>query len=161
MTSSSMLDARQSPRRTGLRSRVPYPAETSLWCLLRAPDGGFLKNDTLTIKTTVTVKPPVGDWHDSKARTGYVGLKNQGATCYLNSWLQTLFHINYFRKVPTAAPVCSAVWRKVPQAALAAVSPGAAHGQPDFMTLATSIASCLRRQATKCPVHEVQLIATG
>ena len=48
------------------------------------------------------MKPPVGDWHDSKARTGYVGLKNQGATCYLNSWLQTLFHINYFRKVPLA-----------------------------------------------------------
>ena len=50
----------------------------------------------------VTVKPPVGDWHDSKARTGFVGLKNQGATCYLNSWLQTLFHINFFRKVPPA-----------------------------------------------------------
>jgi len=51
----------------------------------------------------------VGDWHDSKARTGYVGLKNQGATCYLNSWLQTLFHINYFRKVP---PVCVPAWQR-------------------------------------------------
>ena len=58
-----------------------------------------MKDDGLTIKTVVTVKPPMGDWYDSKARTGYVGLKNQGATCYLNSWLQTLFHINYFRKV--------------------------------------------------------------
>lgn len=44
-------------------------------------------------------------WHtfqnyDSKKETGYVGLKNQGATCYLNSLLQSLYVTNAFRKVP-------------------------------------------------------------
>lgn len=43
-------------------------------------------------------------WHtftnyDSKKETGYVGLKNQGATCYLNSLVQSLFFTNAFRKV--------------------------------------------------------------
>ncbi|CAI4211320.1 unnamed protein product [Parascedosporium putredinis] len=42
-------------------------------------------------------------WHnfnnyDSKKETGYVGLKNQGATCYLNSLLQSLYFTNAFRK---------------------------------------------------------------
>jgi ubiquitin carboxyl-terminal hydrolase 7 len=46
-------------------------------------------------------------WHnfnnyDSKKETGYVGLKNQGATCYLNSLLQSLYFTNAFRKVSFA-----------------------------------------------------------
>lgn len=36
---------------------------------------------------------------DSKKHTGYVGLKNQGATCYMNSLLQTLYFTNKLRKV--------------------------------------------------------------
>ncbi|XP_026431120.1 ubiquitin carboxyl-terminal hydrolase 13-like isoform X1 [Papaver somniferum] len=34
----------------------------------------------------------------------YVGLKNQGATCYMNSLLQTLYHIPYFRKAVYKMP---------------------------------------------------------
>jgi ubiquitin carboxyl-terminal hydrolase 7 len=36
--------------------------------------------------------------YDSKKETGYVGLKNQGATCYMNSLLQALYHTPTFRK---------------------------------------------------------------
>ncbi|KAI9807087.1 MAG: hypothetical protein M1825_005804 [Sarcosagium campestre] len=56
------------------------------------------------------VKDPTGVlWHnflnyDSKKETGYVGLKNQGATCYLNSLLQSLYFTNAFRKAVYQIP---------------------------------------------------------
>ncbi|KAF5177466.1 Ubiquitin carboxyl-terminal hydrolase [Thalictrum thalictroides] len=60
---------------------------------------GFLLNDRLVIEAEVAVRKVVDYWsYDSKKETGYVGLKNQGATCYMNSLLQTLYHIPYFRK---------------------------------------------------------------
>lgn len=37
--------------------------------------------------------------YDSRKETGFVGLKNQGATCYMNSLLQYLYSIPFFRKV--------------------------------------------------------------
>lgn len=37
--------------------------------------------------------------YDSKKETGMVGLKNQGATGYLNAVLQPLYFINSLRKV--------------------------------------------------------------
>ncbi|XP_031380389.1 ubiquitin carboxyl-terminal hydrolase 12-like isoform X3 [Punica granatum] len=63
------------------------------------PGRGYLVNDTCIIEADVAVRRIVDYWsHDSKKETGYVGLKNQGATCYMNSLLQTLYHIPYFRK---------------------------------------------------------------
>ncbi|KAI9676402.1 MAG: hypothetical protein M1817_000559 [Caeruleum heppii] len=56
------------------------------------------------------VKDPTGVlWHnfvnyDSKKETGYVGLKNQGATCYLNSLIQSLYFTNAFRKAVYQIP---------------------------------------------------------
>ncbi|KAI9647182.1 ubiquitin-specific protease ubp15 [Ciborinia camelliae] len=48
-------------------------------------------------------------WHnftnyDSKKETGFVGLKNQGATCYLNSLIQSLYFTNAFRKAVYQIP---------------------------------------------------------
>ncbi|XP_035546154.1 ubiquitin carboxyl-terminal hydrolase 13-like isoform X2 [Juglans regia] len=63
------------------------------------PNRGYLLNDTCIVEADVAVRRVVDYWsHDSKKETGYVGLKNQGATCYMNSLLQTLYHIPYFRK---------------------------------------------------------------
>lgn len=63
------------------------------------PGKGFLVNDRCLIEADVAVRRVADFWHDSKKETGYVGLKNQGATCYMNSLLQTLYHTPYFRKV--------------------------------------------------------------
>ncbi|XP_076909747.1 ubiquitin C-terminal hydrolase 12-like [Bidens hawaiensis] len=66
---------------------------------LYEPSRGYLLNDTCIIEADVAVRKVVDYWsHDSKKETDYVGLKNQGATCYMNSLLQTLYHIPYFRK---------------------------------------------------------------
>ncbi|XP_010557963.1 PREDICTED: ubiquitin carboxyl-terminal hydrolase 12-like [Tarenaya hassleriana] len=63
------------------------------------PSRGYLVNDTVVVEAEVAVRKVHDYWsYDSKKETGFVGLKNQGATCYMNSLLQTLFHIPYFRK---------------------------------------------------------------
>lgn len=75
----------------------------------------ILENDTANITAYVRlVEDETGVlWHnfvnyDSKKETGYVGLKNQGATCYLNSLLQSLYFTNAFRKVSILACSSSA-----------------------------------------------------
>ncbi|OII76881.1 ubiquitin carboxyl-terminal hydrolase family protein [Cryptosporidium andersoni] len=40
-----------------------------------------------------------------RSATGYVGLRNLGATCYMNSLLQSLYHIGHFRKAVYAIPL--------------------------------------------------------
>lgn len=65
----------------------------------------LLEGDSLSFTIYVrTVKDPTGVlWHsfdnyDSKKETDMIGIKNQGATCYLNSLLQSLYLTNAFRK---------------------------------------------------------------
>uniref|UniRef100_A0A6A7G7H1 Ubiquitin carboxyl-terminal hydrolase 7 n=1 Tax=Hirondellea gigas TaxID=1518452 RepID=A0A6A7G7H1_9CRUS len=79
---------------------------------LKDPSEGFLKPDgSIQIKVLlklVFLEEPrpldVLPGYDSKKETGYVGLRNQGATCYMNSFLQTLFAISFLRKAVYAMP---------------------------------------------------------
>ena len=41
----------------------------------------------------------MGSDFDTRKETGFIGLKNHGATCYLNGLLQSYFHIGKFREV--------------------------------------------------------------
>lgn len=66
---------------------------------LENPARGLINEDTVRVKVEIEVRVPEDFSYDSRKETGYVGLKNQGATCYMNSLLQTLYNINQFRKV--------------------------------------------------------------
>ncbi|CAB5376644.1 unnamed protein product [Rhizophagus irregularis] len=91
---------------------------TRFYCLRRllTPYGSrtraIIENDSANITAFVRVfKDPTGVlWHnfikyyDSKKETGYVGLKNQGATSYMNSLLQSLYCTTYFRKAVYQIP---------------------------------------------------------
>ena len=60
---------------------------------------GFVVNDTLMLTVKISVQRDDHLYRLTRKQTGFVGLKNQGATCYMNSLLQYLYHIRYFRKV--------------------------------------------------------------
>lgn len=74
------------------------------WLDILNPESGYIQNDAITLEVHVTAEPPRGIFWDSKKHTGYVGLKNQGATCYMNSLLQTLYFTNQLRKAVYKMP---------------------------------------------------------
>lgn len=71
----------------------------------------IIEDDQAVVSAYVRVlKDPTGVlWHNfvnynSKKETGFVGMKNQGATCYMNSLLQSLYLTNYYRRAVYQIP---------------------------------------------------------
>merc|ERR1719420_946459 len=74
------------------------------WNDVQDPDKGYIKDDSVVFEVKVNADAPHGVCWDSKKHTGYVGLKNQGATCYMNSLLQVLYFTNLLRKAVYKMP---------------------------------------------------------
>ncbi|RIB00746.1 hypothetical protein C2G38_2233121 [Gigaspora rosea] len=77
----------------------------NLFVPLKNQARSLIEDDSCNITAFVRIiKDPTGFlWHDfknydSKKATGYITLKNEGTTGYLNATLQTLFCLTYFRK---------------------------------------------------------------
>ncbi|CAK4131089.1 unnamed protein product [Aphanomyces euteiches] len=83
-----------SPTSVGYKN--PMESELSLLNDPLEPD--HLSDKPSLIDLTMNIN------YDSKQATGMVGLKNQGATCYVNSLLQTLFYLRPFRKAVYDTP---------------------------------------------------------
>lgn len=57
------------------------------------------------VRFTICIRrPPLSEISNSRVATGHVGIVNQGATCYMNSVLQCLFHIPAFRRLVYKIP---------------------------------------------------------
>ena len=77
------------------------------WHEIIDPEKGFVKDDSILLEVHVIAEIPHDVFWDSRKHTGYVGLTNQGVTCYMNSLFQTLYFANQLRmavyKMPTEA----------------------------------------------------------
>lgn len=74
------------------------------WHEILEPERGYIQDDKIVLEVHVVAEAPHGVFWDSKKHTGFVGLKNQGATCYMNSLLQTLYFTNQLRKAVYKMP---------------------------------------------------------
>ncbi|KAM0980857.1 hypothetical protein ACFX13_014344 [Malus domestica] len=71
------------------------------------PSRGYLVNNTIVVEAEVTVHKVLNfRSYDLKRETGYVGLENQGQSGYMNSLLQTFYHLPYFGKVVYVISCC-------------------------------------------------------
>ena len=91
-------------------SRKTYRREVQDWgfgefILLKDlnEETGFMVDNTVIMEVRIEVKKNEHSGYafagyDSRVETGFVGIQNQGATCYLNSVIQTLYHLSGFRR---------------------------------------------------------------
>lgn len=84
--------------------------------ILLDPSSGFIDPETDTVIFRAGVFPSLCDpvscgrqgvdsFGTDRSLTGYVGIRNLGATCYMNSLLQSLYHIGGFRKAVYTIPL--------------------------------------------------------
>eukprot|EP00002_Diphylleia_rotans_P030205 TRINITY_DN6196_c0_g2_i12.p1 TRINITY_DN6196_c0_g2~~TRINITY_DN6196_c0_g2_i12.p1 ORF type:complete len:667 (+),score=115.83 TRINITY_DN6196_c0_g2_i12:210-2210(+) len=67
------------------------------------PTKGYLPNDRLTLE--VKMRIPKNIPSSARKDVAYVGLRNQGATCYMNSLLQAMYHTCSFRRSVYQIPI--------------------------------------------------------
>ena len=68
------------------------------------PESGWLdEQGRMCVRASVCVRTAdtllMGADFETRKETGFIGLKNHGATCYLNGLLQSYFHIGKFREI--------------------------------------------------------------
>lgn len=66
-------------------------------CLFETEEGASEKENSAADATGVQKQPKLNSPREPRGQTRICGLQNQGATCYLNSLLQTLFFTPEFR----------------------------------------------------------------
>ena len=79
--------------------------------MLSASSGWINSDGAVKLEIHIASTPyvvPDFSGKNSKKETGYVGLKNLGATCYMSSMLQSLFHIPAFRRIVYEMPTTGA-----------------------------------------------------
>lgn len=108
-----------------------WPASSSpLAGGLRSSSGGSGSGSSSSLAPVYKHRTWTSHTSDAREKVGIVGISNQGATCYLNSLLQTLFHTRLMRKLIYEAPV---EWTPTPPAPAAAAA--AAGGSSAAITI--------------------------